>query len=116
MNVTRILFVLVSLLALALFLRLWFAAGSLPSIWELEAQIAHQQEQNEAQLNRNQQLEADVSEINRDTEAIEDHARSELGMIKQGETFYQVILRGEQQPSSVVILPETGEEEMPRAE
>ncbi|HPE60546.1 MAG: septum formation initiator family protein [Thiothrix sp.] len=106
MNITRLLFILASLLVLALFLRLWFGSGSLPSIWELKAHIAQQQQQNEEQLDRNRQLESDVSEINRDTEAIEDHARSELGMVKRDETFYQVILRSEQRPSSVVILPE----------
>jgi len=81
------------LLALLLFARLWFGTGSYPDIWSLERQIAEQKQANVEQEARNERLSTDVANIGRDDVAIEGHARSELGMVKEGEIFYQVILR-----------------------
>ena len=107
---TRILFVLLlvlGLLALLLFVRLWSGPGSYPYIWKFQQQIETQNMANDQQAERNRQLEMDVAGLARDDEAIEDHARSELGMIKEGETFYQVILKSD--PHSVPVpLPQPG--------
>jgi cell division protein FtsB len=92
MKITRILYILLGLVALALFIRLWIGTGSYPEIWDLEARIAEQTRQNAEQAKRNEHLQADVVDIGRDDATIEDHARGELGMIKNGETFYQVIM------------------------
>ena len=86
-------------------MRLWMGAGSLPEIWELEEQISIQTQLNKEQLEKNNELKADVSELSKDDTAIEDHARSELGMIKKSETFYQVILR-EDHPKPLAVIPE----------
>ena len=104
-KVTPLLFILLSALTVILFVRLWVGAGSLPEIWELEKQIAEQSRQNNEQTSRNNELQADVSELGKSDAAIEDHARSELGMIKKNETFYQVILR-EDQPEPLNVEPE----------
>ena len=103
-KITPILFVLLGILTLVLFLRLWIGAGSLPEIWELEGQIARQTQLNDEQARRNEELQADVSELSRSDNAIEDHARSELGMIKKNETFYQVILRKDE-PAPLKVVP-----------
>lgn len=104
-KITPLLFILLSLLSFVLFLRLWVGAGSLPEIWELEAQIARQTELNKKQLSMNDELQADLTELSKDDAAIEDHARSELGMIKKGETYYQVILRNDE-TSPLAVMPE----------
>ncbi len=105
MKVTQILFALLGLLALLLFVRLWTGVGSFPEIWELEGQIAQQKKANEEQSQLNTQLRSDVTELGKNDEAIESHARSELGMIKKNETFYQVIMR-EDKPKPMTIAPE----------
>ncbi len=107
MKVTQILFALLGLLALLLFIRLWTGVGSFPEIWELEEQIAQQKKANEEQSQLNTQLRSDVTELGKNDEAIESHARSELGMIKKNETFYQVIMR-EDKPKPLTIAPEPG--------
>ncbi|WP_455199573.1 cell division protein FtsB [Kaarinaea lacus] len=71
--------------------KLWFGEGSMKDVWHLEDAIAQQSREN-AQLNeRNQTLIAEVEDLKQGLEAIEERARSELGMIKQNETFYQVV-------------------------
>lgn len=104
-KLTPILFLLLSVLVLMLFVRLWVGAGSFPEIWELEEQIARQTRQNEEQTERNKELEADVSGISKSgLTTIEDNARNELGMIKKNETFYQIILQEDSAP--VPVIPE----------
>nr|CAA6807844.1 MAG: Cell division protein FtsB [uncultured Thiotrichaceae bacterium] len=102
MKVTQILLILLAVLALLLFVRLWAGAGSFPEIWELENQIAQQKSQNDEQVQMNNQLQSDVTELGKNDEAIEDHARSELGMIKKTETFYQVIMQEDKQQLLIV--------------
>lgn len=95
LTLTQILLIALSVLSLLLFLRLWLGTGSYPEIWDLQGQIAEQKRLNEEQTQRNEGLQSEVLDISRDDAAIEDRARGELGMIKQGETFYQVILNSD---------------------
>jgi len=71
--------------------KLWFGDGSLSEVVqlsrELEAQKARLQELEE----RNRILEAQVLDLQNGLDAFEEKARSDLGMIKQGETFIQLI-------------------------
>ena len=106
-KITPLLFVLLSILAMLLFVRLWVGAGSFPEIWELENQIARQERQNKEQAERNDELEADVSGLSRSgRKVIEDHARNELGMVKKNEIFYQIILREDEPAEPVPVIPE----------
>lgn len=70
---------------------LWFGDGSLTAAWRLERNISEQQQQNEQLQLRNDTLDAEVTDLKSGLAAIEERARSELGMIKQGETFVQII-------------------------
>lgn len=107
MNMTRTLFWILGLLALGLFIRLWVGAGSYPDIWRWQAQVAKQNGENDAQAEVNRQLTLDVNGLAKETSVLEGHARSELGMVKEGETFYQVILKSDPQaPSVMPALPE----------
>lgn len=82
---------LLILLLLLLQFRLWFSDSSLLEIWQLQQQIAEQNADNAQLRERNAALQAEVKDLKQGMQAIEERARSELGLIKKGETFYQVI-------------------------
>ena len=60
-------------------------------MWELNRKVAEQQEKNTALKARNDALNAEVTDLKSGRAAIEERARSELGMIKQDEVFFQVV-------------------------
>lgn len=70
---------------------LWIGSGSLADVHRLHAAVAKQTQENGRLAERNKALEAEVYDLKHGFAAIEERARSELGMIKKGETFYQVI-------------------------
>lgn len=70
--------------------QLWFGQGSLPDLWRLQKAVEAQQAENRELEERNTALAAEVQDLKSGLEAIEERARSELGMIRKGETFYQV--------------------------
>jgi len=63
----------------------------LAQVNSLNKQIADQQGENERLLERNRILEAEVLELKQGMETVEERARQELGMVKEGETLYQLI-------------------------
>src|SRR5262245_788535 len=81
--------------ACALFLmlqyRLWLGAGGLNEVRHLRQEIDHQRNENELLRERNRTLGAEVQDLKQGTSAIEERARTDLGMVGAGETFYQVI-------------------------
>jgi cell division protein FtsB len=90
MKVRLLITVLLVLLAVLQY-RLWVGEGSLAEVSNLQQEIAAQQQELVKLRQRNRALEAEVLDLKQGLEAIEERARSELGMIKEGETFYQVI-------------------------
>ena len=84
------LFVLLILLLAGLQYRRWVGDGSLAEVAELKRQIATQQGENQHLLERNRILEAEVLELKKGMETVEERARHELGMVKDGETLYQL--------------------------
>jgi len=85
--ITAILF----LLLLGLQYRLWIGEGSLAHVARLDAKIVKQNSANDRLTQRNKILQIEVKELKSGLDAIEERARNELGMIKEGETFYLVI-------------------------
>jgi len=86
-----IIFLLVSLI-IALQVKLWIGDGSLAEVNQLSKAVDSQQQQNIKIKERNSALEAEVKDLKQGLEAIEERARSELGMIKKdNETFYQIV-------------------------
>jgi cell division protein FtsB len=71
--------------------RLWAGTGGMSELQQLEAQLAVQQAENEVLRLRNEMLENEVLDLKTGLEAIEERARSELGMTREDETFYMVI-------------------------
>ena len=81
----------ISLALLALLqYRLWVGEGSLAHVSQLKQDIASQQGENEKLLERNRVLTAEVIELKQGLETIEERARHELGMVKEGETLFQL--------------------------
>ncbi|MDX9687028.1 MULTISPECIES: cell division protein FtsB [Halopseudomonas] len=74
----------------ALQYRLWVGEGSLAHVAQLKQEIAEQQRENEKLLERNRVLTAEVIELKQGLETIEERARHELGMVKEGETLFQL--------------------------
>lgn len=84
------LLVILILLLVGLQYRLWVGDGSLAQVTDLSHQIADQQGENQRLLERNRILEAEVMELKKGMETVEERARHELGMVKEGETLYQL--------------------------
>ena len=70
---------------------LWLGKGSWLRVWNVNQLIDRQKDKNVAAKQRNETLNAEVRDLKQGNAAIEERARSELGMIKQDEVFYQVI-------------------------
>ncbi|HVC30230.1 MAG TPA: cell division protein FtsB [Steroidobacteraceae bacterium] len=71
--------------------RLWIAHDGVRGVERLERAVAAQMSQNARLTERNSRLEAQVKDLKSGTAAIEELARSDLGMIGPNETFYQVV-------------------------
>lgn len=82
--------VLVALLLLLQY-QLWFGEGNVHDAGKLQQQVSVQQSENAALTHRNQELAAQVRDLKQGKAAVEEQARSDLGMIKKGETFYQIV-------------------------
>ena len=71
--------------------RLWIGDGSLAEVVQLKRQIEQQTAENAALKERNEQLAREVAELKTGLKTIEARARQEMGMIKEGETFFMVV-------------------------
>ena len=70
---------------------LWLGKGSWLRVWEVDRQVRTQGEANQKLAMRNAALDAEVRDLKQGLEAIEERARSELGMIKRDEIFFQIL-------------------------
>lgn len=78
-----------SVVLIALQSRLWFGDGNVFDVYRLSHQIEQLEAQVEQRVQRNEALELDVLELKNGNLSIESRARSDLSMIKRGETFYR---------------------------
>jgi cell division protein FtsB len=81
---------LLALLA-ALQAKLWLGSGGLPDARGLQQTVKQQRAENARLQQRNDALSAEVEDLKSGEAAVEERARSELGMVKPGETFYRVV-------------------------
>jgi len=70
---------------------LWIGKGSWMRVWELDRQLAAQQEVNLRLKARNDAMDAEVRDLKQGLDAIEERARLDLGMVKSDEVFYQIV-------------------------
>jgi len=87
----RLLIFILLILFIVLQYRLWVGEGSLAEVSNLSDKVEAQKIDNQRLKDRNAALDAEVQDLKTGYEAIEERARSELGMIKDDETFYQVV-------------------------
>lgn len=76
---------------LALQYRIWFGPADLFDALALRGEVAEQRLENERLLARNRALAAEVNDLKQGGDAVEERARSDLGMVKSDETFYRVV-------------------------
>jgi cell division protein FtsB len=76
---------------------LWLGKGGWLRVWEVDHQIRFQHEANRQLQARNGALDAEVQDLKVGLDAVEERARSELGMIKENEIFFQIL---EEKPSA----------------
>lgn len=87
----RYIAIILLVLLIALEVKLWAGEGGMRDVWRLQQRLSEQKAQNLALKQRNDKLAAEVQDLKNGTGAIEERARSELGLIKPGEKFYQVV-------------------------
>ena len=73
--------------------RLWLSDDGVRELSRLGSAVAAQQDTNQQLTNRNQQLAAEVADLKHGMTALEERARSELGMVARNESFFQVVPR-----------------------
>lgn len=86
-KLTIVLLVLIALLQYPL----WLGKGSWSKVWQYSQQVEALEKRNAYYRQRNETLRAEVGDLKQGQSAIEERARSELGLIKQNEMFYQVM-------------------------
>ncbi|MEJ2309528.1 MAG: cell division protein FtsB [Gammaproteobacteria bacterium] len=91
MRGVRWLLVALAILFVYLQLRLWVGEGSLAEVTTLKHEINQQKAEIERLRQRNAALQAEVMSLKKDLDAVEERARSDLGMIREGEVFYQIM-------------------------
>jgi len=89
---------LIALIALIQY-PLWLGKGSWLRVWEIDQQIRAQRDVNAKLTARNGALDAEVKDLKQGSEAIEERARNELGMIRNDEVFFQVLEGGSSRTS-----------------
>jgi cell division protein FtsB len=87
----KILIIILIALIVHLQYRLWFGDGSITEIRAYQQRLDDLTQQVEEKRLRNEALYAEVVDLRKGQEALEERARDELGMIKDNETFFQVI-------------------------
>ena len=87
----RIFAVILGLLVLLLQYRLWISDQGKREVWRLTQAVEAQAAANAEQRERNRQLLAEVTDLKVGLTALEERARSELGMVGNSETFYQIV-------------------------
>lgn len=87
----RLLFLVLFVLTLCIQYPLWWGKGGWLRVKQLETKVTTQTDKNEALRTRNNALAAEVLDLKTGTQAIEERARADQGMIKQGEIFVQIL-------------------------
>lgn len=95
----RLLFLVLLVLLGLIQYPLWLGKGGWFKVWDLQRQVAEQRETNDGLRARNTALEAEVRDLATGVGAVEERARSELGMMREGEVFVHILPPGTPLPS-----------------
>ena len=88
---SRCILAVLAFVALTLQAQLWFTESGFAKTRNLRVAVAEQRSQNDVLVQRNDALEAEVDNLKQSSEAAEERARTDLGMIGPRETFFQVV-------------------------
>jgi cell division protein FtsB len=91
MDAMRLITLSLAVLLLLIQFPLWLGKGGWLRVWELDKQVASAHEKNAELKARNAKLQSEVQDLKEGTGAVEERARYELGMIKDGEIFIQIV-------------------------
>jgi cell division protein FtsB len=105
----KLLSFLLLLLIVALQYPLWFGKASWLKVMQVEQEVATAHANNLALQDRNNKLEAEVNDLKQGLEAIEERARSDLGMIKEGEILFHIVKNSGKTPQSGATQPLSSE-------
>ena len=87
----KILGIALGLLIVLIQYPLWLGKGGWLRAWEMDRQVQAQRGKNAQAQQRNAALEAEVNDLKQGTEAIEERARYELGMVRHDEVFFHIV-------------------------
>jgi len=90
-KILKILLSIIILLISLLQYRLWYGDGGIKEVQAYQQRLDDLKEQVEEKRERNEALYAEVEDLRKGQESLEERARDELGMIREGETFFQVL-------------------------
>lgn len=83
--------------------RLWLSEGGMREVWRLRSEIEAQRLEIETLRERNSTLAAEVQDLKKGRTAVEERARTDLGMVAKGETFFQVVPSEEPQAADAAV-------------
>ena len=101
----RLLFLVLFVLLGLIQYPLWLGKGGWFKVWDLQRQVAEQRETNEGLRARNAALEAEVRDLEGGSGAIEERARGELGMMREGEVFVHILPQNTPAPAGGAPTP-----------
>ena len=106
----RLVAVLLLAALLVLQYRIWASPSGMREVWRLERAIEAQVDENERLADRNRTLAAEVRDLKEGKKAIEERARTDLGMVRANETFFQVVPPSDAgQPAGAAPAATTGQ-------
>ena len=104
----KALILIFSLILILLLAGLWIGSGSYPDRWRLDERTTSQEIENKSKKEQIKKIQAELDDVKSGDAAIEERARSELGMTAKGETFFEVILKPDEVKTKTIeiITPE----------
>jgi len=100
----KALLIVFSLLLILLLVGLWVGPGSYPDIWKIENRKVLQEQSNAEKKEQIRKIQAELDDVASGKDALEERARSELGMTKKGETFFEVVLQPEPKKEAKTVI------------
>lgn len=85
----KIVIITLTIILILLQIRLWTGDGGIREVFRLKQELQRETDVVQALKERNRTLDAEVQDLKKQLAALEERARSDLGMIREGETFYQ---------------------------
>ena len=103
----KALLIIFSFILVLLIVGLWVGPGSYPDRWRLDDRTIIQEQENAAKKEHVNKIQAELEDASSSKDALEERARSELGMTKKGETFFEVIMQPDSKKRKQNVIEES---------